>query len=171
MRYRKRSCMSVSSIPNSPPPTLATRLPSAMSMVNRRILAGVVALPCIAVLGVAAWLTPSFNGLGTHEQLHLPPCGWIAMMDMPCPTCGMTTAFAHAAHGHLLASFLAQPMGFLLALATAMTLLVCLHTAITGARTAGALQRLWRPYSGWMIAGLIVAAWMYKIASYKGWLG
>ena len=98
------------------------------------------------------------------------------MMDMPCPTCGMTTAFAHAAHGHLLKSFIAQPMGFVLALATAMTFLVCVHTAATGSRLPRVFLRLWggsnrRVHSGWILAGMIVAAWLYKIASYKGWIG
>src|SRR6185503_8103051 len=67
----------------------------------RRLIAAVVMLGCGTVLGVAAWLTPSPTGIGTHQQLHMPQCGWIAIADLPCPTCGMTTAFAHAAHGHL----------------------------------------------------------------------
>ena len=111
------------------------------------------------------------SGEGTHEQLGLPKCGWITMMDMPCPTCGMTTAFANAAHGRFWQSFRAQPMGFLLALATAMTLLVCMHTLITGSRLPRAFLRLWGVRSGWVLAVLIVAAWGYKIASHKGWLG
>jgi hypothetical protein len=119
---------------------------------------------------MASWMAPSPAGLGTHQELNLPPCGWIAAADLPCPTCGMTTAFAHAADGHLIQSFLAQPMGFLLALATAMTLLVCIHVAITGSRLHRALAKVWSVRLAWWISGLVLAAWGYKIVAYKGWL-
>lgn len=137
---------------------------------TRRVVAGVVALLCAGVLGMAAWMTPSATGLGTHSQLRLPPCGWIAFADMPCPTCGMTTAFAHAADGNLIASFLAQPMGFFLAIGVAMTLLVSVHTMLTGSRLPGVLARLWGTRTAIALATLLVASWLYKIASYKGWL-
>ena len=35
-------------------------------------------------------------------------------MGLPCPGCGLTTSFAHMAHGHLLAAFGAHLMGPLL---------------------------------------------------------
>ena len=82
----------------------------------------------------------------------------------------MTTAFAHAADGHMLASLHAQPLGFLLALATAMALLVSVHVVVTGSRLGSVFARMWTWWSGWAIAGLVLAAWGYKIASYRGWL-
>lgn len=103
-------------------------------------------------------------------QLHLPPCGWIAMFDMPCPTCGMTTAFAHAAHGNLLQSFLAQPLGCVLAVSVAITWLVSIYVMITGSRLAGVFARLWGTRTAWALGFALVAAWLYKVASYKGWL-
>src|SRR3954465_7753926 len=123
--------MSIASAPATFPSPLAASK-TAMSSVRTRFVAAVVMLGCAAILGLAAWLTPSPNGLGTHSQLNLPPCGWIVMMDMPCPTCGMTTAFAHAAHGDLWASFLAQPMGCVLAIVTAMMFWVSLYITATG---------------------------------------
>jgi hypothetical protein len=98
----------------------------------------------------------------------MPACGWITLMDLPCPTCGMTTSFAHAADGHLLASFMAQPLGFLLAIATAMALLLGAYVAITGSRVAGQLGRLWVRGSGWALLAIALAAWGYKVLSYKG---
>lgn len=82
----------------------------------------------------------------------------------------MTTAFAHAADGNLIASFLAQPMGFFLAIGVAMTLLVSVHTMLTGSRLPGVLARLWGTRTAIALATLLVASWLYKIASYKGWL-
>ncbi len=68
---------------------------TASSTALRRVVGAGVAVGAVSLLGVAAWLDPSPEGLGTHSQLSLPPCGWILTMDLPCPTCGMTTAFAH----------------------------------------------------------------------------
>ena len=137
--------------------------------VGRRVIAAVVAAVCSGVLGLAAWLPPAEAGLGTHEALNLPPCGWIAIADLPCPTCGMTTAFAHAADGNLLGSFLAQPLGCVLALVTVMALLVSVYVAATGSRLGGTFSRLWNRSTPWIIAGAVLLAWGYKIISYKGW--
>jgi hypothetical protein len=132
------------------------------------MVAMVIALACATVLGLAAWMTPSPTGIGTHSQLRLPPCGWIVMMDMPCPTCGMTTAFSHAAHGQIVASFLSQPMGCLLAIATAMTLWISLLVAVTGSPIARYFGRMCGARSAWIVAAMILVAWGYKILSYKG---
>lgn len=73
---------------------------------KRRRLAGVrglslrVWLVSVSVLGLAAYLTPDARGYGTHEHLLLPPCFFRLLTTLPCPFCGMTTAFAHLAHGH-----------------------------------------------------------------------
>ncbi len=122
------------------------------------------------LLVVSALLTPAEGGLGTHQQLFSQPCGWITAADCPCPTCGMTTAFAHAADGDLVASFATQPMGALLAVATAMTFLLSVFVALTGSRVAGRLTRLWKPRMVWVIAALVLGSWFYKIIWYKGWL-
>jgi hypothetical protein len=135
---------------------------------RRRLAAAIVVAGCTSVLGMAAWMTPSPNGVGTHEQLSLPPCGWITLMDMPCMTCGMTTSFAHAARGNLIASFLAQPMGFLLAITMAMSLVIAMHVAITGSNIAAMLLPMWRPRTLWLVAGIALVAWVYKIIVHKG---
>lgn len=134
---------------------------------RRRLLALLPLAGASGLLGVAAWLQPASGGVGTHEQLALPPCGWVLAMDLPCPTCGMTTAFAHAADGHLLASFFTQPLGFVLALATAVTAILSLLVLVTGAPLARPIFGLWGSRSGWWLAGIVVAAWGYKILSYK----
>ena len=73
----------------------------------------------MSVLGVAAWLHADPRGVSTHEQLGLPGCTFLQTTGMPCFTCGMTTAFTHAAHGHLLAALYTQPGGAVLAVLTA----------------------------------------------------
>lgn len=142
--------------------------PALSVMTRSRLAAALIALGSLAILAVAAILDPSPDGLGTHEQFHLPQCGWITLMDTPCPTCGWTTAFAHAADGNLPASFLCQPMGCLLAMSTAMAALVGIYVALTGSAVASMLKRLWGPYTGWLLAAIIVVSWIYKILSHKG---
>ena len=150
----------------SAPPTL--QLAQRHGTMRRRVIGASAALAAATVLGIAAWLHPSERGIGTHQQMMAAPCGWIANFDLPCPTCGMTTAFAHAADGNLVASFLAQPAGFALALLTAATLLLGASVAVTGSDVSGALRRLWGPRTAWGIASAVAAAWVYKILSYKG---
>src|SRR5687768_6027839 len=65
-----------------------------------------------APLVLAAILTPSERGVGTHRQLGLPECTFLWVTGFPCPFCGMTTSWTHAAHGDVLRSITTQPMGF-----------------------------------------------------------
>lgn len=53
----------------------------------------------LAPLIVAAILTPNPEGRGTHQQLGLPPCSMVVLFGRPCPTCGMTTAWANVVRG------------------------------------------------------------------------
>ena len=87
---------------------------------------------CAGLLGVAGGLSPSSAGLGTHRQLGLPPCGFLITTGLPCPTCGMTTAYAHAVRGQWWRSAVAQPMGFVLALTTGAGAVLSLVTLLTG---------------------------------------
>lgn len=64
-----------------------------------------------ALVALAACLHPSSDGVGTHTQLHLPPCGVLLVFGNPCPSCGMTTAFAWMARGDLLEALRVQPAG------------------------------------------------------------
>ena len=72
--------------------------------------------------GLARWLTPAAAGLGTHQQLGLPPCTVRALCGVPCPSCGMTTSFAHFTRGEWAASAAANVGGFLLAVVCAAEL-------------------------------------------------
>jgi hypothetical protein len=69
------------------------------------------------MLAIAACLTPDPDGLGTHRQLlDWPPCGFLLLTGRPCPSCGMTTAWAHLVRGNVTASLAANAGGFLTAL-------------------------------------------------------
>jgi Protein of unknown function (DUF2752) len=140
---------------DSSPPAIATT-PSA------RLPAAGVFLACAAVLGVSAWLRPDPRGYGTHEQLKMGRCGMLVTTGLPCPTCGMTTAFAHTVRGQWITAVRAQPAGFLLCLATAATALAAGRAALTGAWPVRALLWLtpYRLFGGLLL--LLLGGWAYK---------
>ncbi len=127
------------------------------------MFAVLVAAACLGVLGLAAYLKPSPTGLGTHQQLGLLKCGWMISLGKPCPTCGMTTAFAHAADGNLFKSFVVQPFGSVLALLTAGGFWAAVHVALTGSRVGDLCGTLLRPRVMWAVAGAAALAWAYKL--------
>ncbi len=132
---------------------------------THRVLAALVAAGCLAVLGLAAFLSPSPEGLGTHTQLGLPTCGWIARHGRPCPTCGMTTSFTHAAGADLARALVVQPAGALLALTTAAVFWSALYVAATGSMLARALGRAIGLKALWIALGIGAAAWAYKLVT------
>ncbi len=141
-------------------------MPPPKAHTSDRLLAALGAAACLALLAVAAWLSPSADGHGTHTQLKMPTCSWVTTFDKPCPTCGMTTAFAHAADGHLIASAQVQPAGALLAVATASAFWTLLHTAVFGSRISRLFRPLWT--TRWITAAAagLVIAWIYKIITW-----
>lgn len=93
----------------------------------------VLVLACsTSLLSVAAWLKPDARGYGTHQQLHMAPCGMLVAFGIPCPTCGMTTAFAHTVRGQWIQAAWAQPAGFVFALATALAGVLSIWSLATG---------------------------------------
>lgn len=130
--------------------------------VGERLGAGVMALGCLAVLVVAANLTPSEAGHGTHTSMGFPECSWVVMFDKPCMTCGMTTAFSNAAHGRWTEAFLAQPAGLVLCLIAATAFWLALHVVVFGSALGGLTGRVLQPRVLWTGAAVFLAAWMYK---------
>ena len=64
--------------------------------------------------GGARCLVPDPRGLGTHQQLGLPPCTFRVLFGRPCPACGMTTAWANVLRGRLPPALRANVTGTLL---------------------------------------------------------
>jgi hypothetical protein len=80
---------------------------------------------------VAAQLIPSPRGYGTHQQLGYPACLMPILTGYPCPTCGMTTAFAYTVRGQLFSAFHAQPVGLALAIGLVACSLCCVRIVVT----------------------------------------
>ena len=133
-----------------------------------RVVAFCIALGGATPLAVASMLTPAAAGLGTHQALGLPACGWASMSGVPCPSCGMTTAFAWAARGDLLSSLIAQPMGMLLAVGSSMAVVAGVWAAVTGAQIQRPLGSvLLHRRVGWALLVVFLASWGWKIWAFK----
>jgi hypothetical protein len=143
-------------------PEACGRARAAPASWSVRVPSAILFLLGSCVLVLSACLTPSSTGLGTHEQLGLPKCGFLLATGLPCPTCGYTTAFALAAHGRLGAALCTQPAGFVLALAVTALTLVGAYTLVAGV-SLGRLARLLRPGVFLALGVLILGAWVYKI--------
>lgn len=120
------------------------------------------------MLAVASRLDPAPDGHGTHEQLGLQPCVWLMVSGYPCPTCGMTTACAHAANADLLASFHAQPLGMAIALVAAAGFWIGLHTGVTGSVAGRFTGPLFSQRGAILGVGALLAAWVYKLLTHGG---
>lgn len=152
------------------PPSAITLEPPARVSWSQRWVGALLASISLAVLVTAACLRPDPRGLETHTQLGLWPCGWYLATGYPCPTCGMTTAFAAAAHLRPLSSLRVQPFGAILALATSVTFWGGLHVALFGSRLGAMSGKLLRPRNLTLAAVCFAAAWLYKIAAVRwGW--
>lgn len=128
----------------------------------------IAAAGAAGLLGLSAWLNPAGEGHGTHTQIGLPPCSWAAKLDAPCATCGMTTAFSHAANGDLLTSAMTQPMGMLLAVTSAVTLWAGLYQAVAGVRLDRLVARLVRRRAVILVAALFLGSWAFKYLTWSG---
>ena len=120
------------------------------------------------VLGLGA-LTPDERGYGTHEQLGLAPCAVREGIGIPCPACGVTTAVSLAARGDLLASLATQPLGLVLALGAPLVALLALLWHLAGRDlSVTVVNGRWARTVVLALAGLVLAAWLYKLRQFGG---
>ena len=138
--------------------------------VTRRLAAAAVLAPALALLILAAGLTPDPAGKGTHTALSLPPCGFKAATHLPCLSCGMTTSFAHAANGRLLTAFATQPMGTLLALLDAALVWIAAYAMITGLSLAPLGRAMTHPKIVTALISVAALAWAWTLLRHvMGW--
>lgn len=113
---------------------------------------------------LAASVTPDPRGFGTHERLGLAPCTVRRMFGIPCPTCGMTTSFAHFVRGHIRQSARANVAGCLLAAICTVGIPWAWWSAWQG-RMWGITQPV--PAAAWLLGTVAMVAmvnWCYMLA-------
>ncbi len=136
-----------------------------MENVSRvRVLAVLVALVPIVLLATASRLTPNPEGLGTHQQLGLPPCTSRVLLGIRCPACGMTTSWAYFMHGQWIQSVHANSGGFLLAIGSCCVVFVAACKAIwVELKMAGYQKNAALVAIG--ILAITIADWAFRLAS------
>lgn len=121
----------------------------------------------LAVLLTARFLEPSPAGVGTHQQLGLPPCPFLTMTTIPCPLCGLTTSISLAARGTVFAALLVQPFGLVIFLGSLVT------TGIATTSIWWRIDLIKRVLSRranqlfYTLTIIFILSWLYKIASMK----
>jgi hypothetical protein len=148
-------------------------LPPPLSMWGRLVSVG-LALGCLTVMFIGTTLKPSPTGISTHTDLgRLQRCQFEYRTGLPCPSCGFTTSMAHFVRGDIIAAIYVQPMGALVAFATAATVWIGGYIAVTGRPVHRLFAML--PGRALLIALLsfAIAAWGYKMWIHKtgrgGW--
>ena len=149
-------------------PAPVTRSSSRPGFWRARLVPLAILCGAVPILTVAAWLEPDERGVGTHQQLGLPACGFYERLHMPCATCGYTTAFAYAAHGRLVRAFIIQPAAAILVLVMAAMTIVCGYAAVVGISLAPLGAWFWRMELVWVAGGVVLGAWGYKILVVRG---
>jgi len=124
-----------------------------------------VSLIPLSLLAIASQLEPSVSGLGTHQQLGLPPCSFRVLFGIRCPGCGMTTSWAYFVRGEWLASMSVNFGGFLLALSSLAMTGLFVRSAWTG-RLPGIQTQWWITLIMVSIATMTLADWVRRLA---GW--
>jgi len=139
-------------------PITAGPVPAWLDRAVAVTTAGVAATAFVLLIRIA----PSARGYDTHVQLGLEPCGWPRTLGIPCPTCGCTTAACHLVHGSLLAAFVAQPFGALLALVGLLAGAHAVFCLLTRRSFVDLLVRLpfWAVAFGAIV--LMLLGWLYK---------
>ncbi|MEQ1571010.1 MAG: DUF2752 domain-containing protein [Myxococcota bacterium] len=133
----------------------------------------VLALGIGGVFTLSALLVPSPDGHGTHLQLGLGTCTFLAMTGQPCPMCGATTSFALMAHLRPIEALINQPFA---------AFLFCLSAGVLGVAVAETVdpRRRWDRILTWLgpresafaavFLGFMLVSWVYKIARMAGLL-
>jgi hypothetical protein len=120
------------------------------------------------VLLTGRLLQPAPGRVGTHEQLGLPPCGFLHLTGIPCPGCGLTTSVAHAARLHFYESVVTQPFGLVVFLFAALSIPVSIylfHQRVPFSRLTNFRSRNFLTY---LLITVFLFSWLYKIAAMKG---
>ena len=115
---------------------------------------------------IASQLSPSQNGYGTHRQLGYPACLMPLLTGYPCPTCGMTTAFAHAVRGQFFSAFNAQPAGLALALGLFACSLCCIRVVVTGNYDFVRFQ-IQPGRIALLVVAIVLFGWLYKFTTFS----
>lgn len=119
----------------------------------------------LSLLVVARFLTPSKTGIGTHQGLGLPACQFRTIFGVDCPSCGMTTSWAHLTRLDIVSSLQANPGGMLLGVFSFVMAVWMLLSVWKGSWWPIWCQTKWVLGSGLGIIAVTLIHWVWKITA------
>ncbi len=124
---------------------------------------GALSLALFGLLAVGTWLSPSPEGMGTHQQLGLPPCTMLFLFGIRCPGCGMTTSWAYMLEGQLVKSFQTNSAGALLCLLALWAAPITAWLAYRGKPTRTGWFSRYSAYGLLIALSVAVVDWIYRL--------
>jgi hypothetical protein len=121
----------------------------------------------VTMLVIARLLQPSSRGVGTHEQLGLPPCPFLYLTGIPCPSCGLTTSFAYAARLEFFSSLIAQPFGLIIFFLTIFAIPLSLFLSRRRITWSELMQARIVNRLIYVAIALYALSWFYKIIAWR----
>jgi hypothetical protein len=118
----------------------------------------------LAVVLTATQLTPDHSGMGTHQQLGLPPCGFLVVTGIPCPGCGLTTSFSHMVRAQFTGATRANPFGVMLFLVTFFTIPIAGFGFFRGSPVLDTLERLHAEKWAILLSVTSLLVWGIRVA-------
>lgn len=130
-----------------------------------RIFAFLGGLTVLAMLVIAWRLSPSPSGLGTHQQLGLPPCTTIVLYGIRCPSCGMTTSWSLLLHGQFVESGRTNLGGMLLCIIALAYLPASCYFTWYGRATRGEWFSISLAVALFAALGIAIVQWAWRLYS------
>lgn len=135
---------------------------NALNLWERAALAALATALSLAI-AAAVWLEPDGRGYGTHEQLGFPACTFFRIVGRPCPSCGMTTAWANLLHGRPLAAMQANAVGALLAAAAPLGAVWAGVSAAIGVWWGGRPRQRWLLAALGLLTAVVLIDWLLRL--------
>jgi hypothetical protein len=120
------------------------------------------------LLLIGRLLQPAPGRVGTHEQLGLPPCGFLHLTGIPCPGCGLTTSVAYAVRLHFIESVVTQPFGFVVFLFASLSIPVSVYLVYRRIPYSCLANFRGKRLVTYLLITFFLFSWLYKIAVMKG---
>ncbi|MGD8861572.1 MAG: DUF2752 domain-containing protein [Myxococcales bacterium] len=136
-----------------------------MASAGERAVWGSLCAIASGVIALSFVLTPDPAGVGTHQQLGLPPCAFLYLTSLPCPGCGLTTSFAHMARLELTSAVAAHPLGVPLFLLTALGAVFSLAACLRGVPALQMLQHPAVSRGALLLSAAALLSWLARLAS------
>lgn len=127
---------------------------------SQRLMLALLGVLLLMLLALAAIASPNPQGYGTHTQLGFGECFVVRQWGVRCPSCGMTTAWAHLLNGNISSAVAANAGGAILCVLAA--------SAVPWLLASSASGRWWylRPTTGLLfppfaaVALVVLLDWM-----------